>query len=63
MNMQSESLCWACKNAVPCGGDGCSWSRRFVPIKNWTAEEKNYPCRTREVQTYLVIDCPEYVHG
>ena len=35
------SLCWDCKNAVPQGGHGCSWSERFKPVPGWDAERRD----------------------
>lgn len=57
-----DTLCWGCKKAC-CG---CSWSKRFVPVKGWTATEtviiggKN---GNEEIKSYRVIRCPEFEEG
>ena len=48
-----KQLCWDCAKAT---NGGCSWSRRFEPVKGWTAEPN-----TREAfSTYEIIACPEF---
>jgi len=55
---QSDQLCWTCRNAVPdLKGHGCSWSRKLVPVKGWTAEKST----SRGKDTWSVKKCPEYV--
>lgn len=48
------SLCWMCKNAVPDGTLGCSWSRKLKPVEGWYA-------KTDKIGT-LVIACPEFIN-
>ena len=52
----NETLCWICKKAT---NNGCSWSRRFLPVDGWDAEE--HVIRGRKETSYLVKDCPEYI--
>ncbi len=57
--MDNKTICWSCKNAV-CG---CSWSKRFEPVKGWTAtltKLKGYSSG-QIIESYNVIKCPEYV--
>ena len=53
---RSKTIWWTCKNAVPKGRRGCSWSRRFVPVDGWIA----LPPRSRVRGSYRVIACPLY---
>ena len=65
------SLCWFCVNAVPSPqmGAGCSWSsRRHIPVPGWKAERRDkflgYQSKGRQlVESYLVIECPEFKEG
>lgn len=50
------ALCWNCQNAVPEGKKGCSWSKKQIPVRGWTA----VPGKTRK-GGWRVIDCPEYM--
>lgn len=62
---QDGTLCWHCANA--CGG--CSWSGRdergklmYQPVEGWTAIPMDINNdRTHVEQSYMVIDCPEFV--
>ncbi len=57
-----ESLCWDCKNA--CGG--CSWSRNLTPVEGWEAKTIKVKGNfyTGEVlDSYVVINCPEFIEG
>lgn len=60
MGFTKETKCITCGNA--CGG--CSWSQDFTPVKGWTAEETICKAhrwdQSLEINTYNVIDCPEY---
>lgn len=63
MVYKSNSICWECSNAVPANGYGCSWSRKFEPVKGWIAERhliKKKGCR--ELESYCVKMCPQYEH-
>lgn len=56
----SFSLCWHCKNAT----GGCSWSRRFEPVENWTAVETSIKSvYGTNKDSYHVIDCPKFERG
>lgn len=48
----SETLCWQCGKS--CTG-GCSWSKDFVPVNGWVAEQN------QKTGSYSVITCPEFV--
>lgn len=45
--------CWTCKK---CAGQ-CSWSKKFKPIKGWTAEPHKIK---RGPKTFRIYECPEY---
>lgn len=55
-----DSLCWHCDNFA------CSWRQGFQPVEGWKAKAtkkaeiflKNG--ESREVQCYIVQDCPEF---
>lgn len=55
MSTHVANLCWDCANAVL----GCSWSKRFIPVKGWDAEE--IPATERKpYSTYIVKACPQF---
>ena len=54
---QSGTICWSCRNAVPGGQRGCSWSERLTPVPGWRAIRSG----NNEFDTWCVLDCPEYV--
>ena len=55
--MQSTK-CWECAKAT----GFCSWSQEFKPIKNWNAvKTKHVNNNGVPLETYLIIDCPEFV--
>jgi hypothetical protein len=61
---KTPTLCWSCKNAVPGHETGCSWSRGFIPVQGWTAEEtklKNPGAKLAD--SFLVLECPEFMEG
>lgn len=63
-----ETLCWKCANAVPCkrDGTGCSWSKRFIPVEGWTAEQAWLGLCNKDgrvTDTYTVHACPQFVKG
>lgn len=62
MAKEKNSLCWECKNSVPGGIFGCSWSRKFQPVKGWTAERRELRSssgRTGDfIESYTVKKCP-----
>lgn len=63
-----QSICWDCANAVPDPetGRGCSWSRRFEPVDGWLARRADLRRPEGEggpVESYCVIDCPEFKEG
>lgn len=49
-----ESLCWKCDNT----GGRCSWSKNFVPVKDWKAKTVTLKNGNEFMDTYFVIDCP-----
>ena len=60
------TICWKCRNAVPEGEYGCSWSRELKPVPGWTAVSHNikvYPAWGRELgqESFKVVDCPEFI--
>lgn len=56
--MGGAQLCWECDRAT----GGCSWSRRFIPVKGWTAK----PTIIRDdsetygtvIKSYHITKCP-----
>lgn len=48
----TETLCWKCGKS--CTG-GCSWSKDFVPVNGWIAENNE------KTGSYSVITCSEFV--
>lgn len=52
------TLCWDCANALY----GCSWSRKFEPVRGWKVEERRIQYRGREdgIQSFRVIECPRF---
>lgn len=66
----TQTLCWYCVHAVPSKGigTGCSWSRRGIPVKGWTAQRRDVllqrPYGVNElVESYRVEDCPQFKSG
>ena len=65
---KAQTLCWNCANSVPCkrDGTGCSWSRRFIPVEGWTAEQAWLGLCNKDgkvTDTYTVHACPQFVKG
>lgn len=56
---QRETLCWSCQKFY----NGCAWTRTLKePVKGWTAEPRiSDGSGWDPVQSYLVLDCPEYL--
>ena len=66
---KKETICINCINSVPNPekGTGCNWSRWFMPVDGWEAEETlivNRPlCDEEEectIPSYRVISCPSF---
>lgn len=57
----TRTLCWKCKNAVPDGCYGCSWSKEFEPVEGWVAEEDKIVGDGEILTSYRVIFCPEFI--
>jgi hypothetical protein len=53
-----RTLCWDCANAT---NSGCSWSASLIPVDGWTAEKDILSTNYKDNETYLVIDCPEFI--
>jgi hypothetical protein len=60
--VKDETLCWSCKNSL-CG---CSWSKHFVPVKNWVATPTiifwNVDGNIYQIESFKVEKCPLYKH-
>lgn len=57
------SLYWDCKNAVPGGEHGCSWSESFEPVPGWDARRKDVLIGAKKdgkAESYFVYECPEF---
>lgn len=52
--MKKDTLCWGCANYAK-----CSWSKG-VPVENWKAEKTIIGNSTSIVESYCVLDCPQY---
>ena len=50
----ADTLCWSCKNCI----DGCSWSKKFKPVKGWKADKTYIP--SDGSISYMVHECPKY---
>lgn len=55
-----ETLCWRCAKSV---NMGCSWSKSFLPVDGWTAEENHIRRNGIGGKDYRVIECPEFERG
>ena len=53
-----KTLCWDCANAT---NSGCSRSRALIPVEGWTAEKDTLKTNYADKDSYLVIDCPEFI--
>lgn len=51
------NICFRCQKAI-CG---CSWSREFVPVDGWTAEPVILKGFGKDVPSYHITACPEFV--
>lgn len=63
-NWSHEQPCYTCKKAT----GGCSWSRWFKPVKGWKAKPTvihhgHYHGKERTLDSYAIIECPEYERG
>ena len=56
MYKATDSLCWDCGRAL----GGCSWSKRFKPVKGWEAEKTVIQDVRGDCESYHVISCPRY---
>lgn len=54
-----DQLCWECAKAT----GGCSWSASFKPIKEWTVTPVHKIDAGRQVDTYCITACPEFMKG
>lgn len=52
-----DQLCWKCAKAIK----GCSWSRDFEPVEGWTAQFVERFDGDRDISTYSITACPEFV--
>lgn len=57
---KQQSICWKCSN---CYG-GCSWSRSYIPVDGWEAEQRNIEGHDKKAEkiliSYRVDSCPEF---
>lgn len=65
---EPPSICWKCRNAVPAGRYGCSWSRSFHPVEGWDAKPtliKNTSHRKglgmTHSNSFRVRKCPRFI--
>lgn len=70
----SKTICWLCANAVPRKDRsgryirGCHWSIYKQKVDGWVADEytmkiKDPRKNVREVVSFEVHECPEFVRG
>lgn len=55
----AKQLCFSCKKA--CGG--CSWSTWFRPVQGWKAVPTKIRQGYQTVESFHIMDCPEYKEG
>ena len=56
-----DTLCWKCENST---NSGCMWSRYLRPVAGWTARYSPLKISGgRIVDSFTVVDCPEFVEG
>lgn len=55
MNRHS-TLCWDCEKSF----GRCSWSKDFVPVKNWKAKPTKILSAYGLVDSFDVYECPEF---
>ena len=59
------TLCWNCKNAVPCDKPfrGCAWSIFGVPVTGWEAKPtivRSGKSNELILKSYDVFNCPDF---
>lgn len=54
---KKDTLCWDCQNA--CGK--CSWSKDLTPVDGWNAKPTKIKSHGAYDDSYLVIECPEFI--
>lgn len=56
-----STICWNCKNSVPTKDMkiGCVWSIFQKPIDGW----KSVKTTVNHQESFLVLDCPEFLEG
>ena len=54
-----EQLCCTCSKAY----GGCSWSRNFKPVEGWTANPTIITHGDRTMDSFEIIECPEWERG
>lgn len=54
---KTNSICGGCWR--PCGG--CSWSRDSKPVDGWTAVPATITSNTLHPDTFIVLECPQFV--
>ncbi len=64
--MSRGNICLNCRNAVPCGERGCSWSRSFIPVEGWVARPTVYLSysahgRRTLMHSFAVRSCPLFL--
>lgn len=57
--VKTDQLCWDCAKYA----GQCLWSSCFKPIKGWTATPVHKIDVGREVNTYSITACPEFIKG
>ena len=51
-----QQKCWKCKKAI----GGCSWADSGTPVKNWVAEKTVIVESQGNIESYMIISCPEF---
>lgn len=52
----TDTLCWSCKKVTR---SGCSWAKNHTPVEGWNAKKT----KKAKIESYRVIECPEYEEG
>ena len=56
---EDDQICIFCKKA--CGG--CSWSRRFIPVRGWDAIPTIIKNTNGDIPSYKINTCPQFIRG
>ena len=58
----ADTLCYSCIHATNKYG-ACPWSKELKPVEGWNAVRRDIEHYNGSTESYLVIDCPNFVAG